>query len=324
MYNCEVWTILTNKKLEDKNLITSSDKAIFETLNLNMCKYLLGVRKNASNLASRGEIGRYPLLLDFLRHSYNFRDRISQMDGSLVKDAFMESSNLGPSSWANLLKDLPAKLSCFNSDSSLNVAKLHQLYSNCWLKSLNDSEKLDTLASVKHEFKLEKYVISLPKHLRKDLAKLRTSSHPLEVEVGRYHRPYVERNKRLCKICNNGEVEDEHHFLTSCSFYKAEKRDILSQLETHNLNLTHLFNTVFGMNQDNPILIRISCLFVKSISEKRSEYSRSNPDTSRFTPTVTRYGRVSRPPQRLMMEITYHLSTISTINVFHFKEQQMY
>ena len=35
-----------------------------EKLNVKFCKYLLGVNKNASNLAIREKLGRYPLYID--------------------------------------------------------------------------------------------------------------------------------------------------------------------------------------------------------------------------------------------------------------------
>ena len=46
------------------------------------------------------------------------------------------------------------------------------------------------------------------------LAKLRTSSHNLQVEMGR--RTGTLRENRLCRC---GEVEDERHFLTECQLY---------------------------------------------------------------------------------------------------------
>ena len=134
------------------------------------------------------------------------------------------------------------------------------------------------------------------------MAKLRKSTHPLEVEVGRYHRPYVERKDRLCKICNSGEVEDEKHFLTSCSFYKSERRYVVTKLNEFYPDKIDLFDAIYG-KKHNAVHIRIACNFVKTISEKRSDFSRSNPDSSRFSHQVTRYGRVSRPPQRLIMEL---------------------
>ena len=40
------------------------DDLHIEKLNVTFCKYLLGVNKKASNLAVKGELGRYPLYID--------------------------------------------------------------------------------------------------------------------------------------------------------------------------------------------------------------------------------------------------------------------
>ena len=43
------------------------------------------------------------------------------------------------------------------------------------------------------------------------LAQLRTGSHQLRVETGRWERPRVAREQRICQRCQSGEVNDEHH-----------------------------------------------------------------------------------------------------------------
>ena len=53
------------------------------------------------------------------------------------------------------------------------------------------------------------------------ITKLRTSSHVLEVDRGRYQKPKVPRDLRLCRICN--VVEDEEHFVTSCNINQGEQ-----------------------------------------------------------------------------------------------------
>ena len=46
------------------------------------------------------------------------------------------------------------------------------------------------------------------------LAQMRTGSHWLGVETGRWQR--VERQQRLCKRCGCGEVDDEAHMIWKC------------------------------------------------------------------------------------------------------------
>ncbi len=40
---------------------------------------------------------------------------------------------------------------------------------------------------------------------------------PLEIETGRWQNKPVQ--ERICKVCENGEVENEFHFIFSCTLY---------------------------------------------------------------------------------------------------------
>ena len=48
---------------------------------------------------------------------------------------------------------------------------------------------------------------------RKIYSKFRLSSHDLEIERGRYESKSTPVNQRICKLCSDGKVEDEFHFL---------------------------------------------------------------------------------------------------------------
>ena len=56
------------------------------------------------------------------------------------------------------------------------------------------------------------------------LAKLRLSDHKLEIETGRHQRLKVDQDKRICRLCNTSEVENEIHFLMQCNLYKQFTR----------------------------------------------------------------------------------------------------
>ena len=77
-----------------------------------------------------------------------------------------------------------------------------------------------TYVTFKHCFEYESYLNMSNEDHRKSLTRLRISAHRLAIERGRYTVPFTPADKRLCKLCNNDEVEDEFHFLMSCSHYK--------------------------------------------------------------------------------------------------------
>ena len=49
------------------------------------------------------------------------------------------------------------------------------------------------------------------------VASLRAGCLPLAVETGRYRTPKVPLGERVCKLCNNGRVETEFHFVIECN-----------------------------------------------------------------------------------------------------------
>ena len=305
MYCSEVWTILVNSRLSDSSLLADADSQIYESLNLTLCKYLLGVRRNTSNIASRGELGRYPLLCDSLLQTYCFKSRISSCPG-LVNDAYEESLKLSEKSWANLLKTLPQKLSCFDDHGYFKDELLKALYRSHWLTKLykheqGEENKLEYLALVKTDFCIENYVVMLPLHARRDFAKLRTSSHPLEIEVARYTKPKPPREQRKCKLCKSDSIEDELHLLLRCSHYSDTRKTLFSRfakLLPFELNDSlECFKKLFSCHQGFPPATKLVCALAKSLLELRKLFFEfvTEPVTK---VTVTSRGRESKPPIR--------------------------
>ena len=74
---------------------------------------------------------------------------------------------------------------------------------------------LSTYSLYKTNFGIENYLkyISKPK-FSIALSKLRVNSHDLELEHGRYVRPKLNLNERLCMSCH--VIEDKEHFVTGC------------------------------------------------------------------------------------------------------------
>ena len=62
---------------------------------------------------------------------------------------------------------------------------------------------------------------------RKYISKLRLGSLEIRIETGRFSRPRLDENERICLLCNgndpsqseNSTIENECHFLFTCSLY---------------------------------------------------------------------------------------------------------
>ena len=91
-------------------------------------------------------------------------------------------------------------------------------FSQGWSSRLAESSRANfysLFSSFEHQFYLDFVKV---KKFRVAMTKLRTSSHRLEIEVGRWARPnriLIDEGK--CITCN--KLEDEFHFLLECSLY---------------------------------------------------------------------------------------------------------
>ena len=80
------------------------------------------------------------------------------------------------------------------------------------------NRKLCTYNHFKQKYHSEPYLnyITDPS-TRKEVTRFRISAHSLRIETGRYKK--LDRDKRICLMCNSGDVEDEFHFIIKCQAY---------------------------------------------------------------------------------------------------------
>ena len=85
----------------------------------------------------------------------------------------------------------------------------------------------------KTEFGMEPYL-----HLiyRNTFIRLRTSSHNLKMERGRYNTPKTPVCDRLCRTCN--VTEDQIHFLPNCGEYGSMRDDFYAKVDNRYIGFT--------------------------------------------------------------------------------------
>ena len=65
---------------------------------------------------------------------------------------------------------------------------------------------------------------------RKRISQFRLGTLNLRIETGRYVRPRLPPEERFCLICNNGDVEDEIHFLLNCQRYEQARQNLYTHI----------------------------------------------------------------------------------------------
>ena len=88
--------------------------------------------------------------------------------------------------------------------------KLKELFVIKWKKELTQMSSCDVYIQLKHEFKLEKYILNLDNGLTRVVSGLRTNNNRQPKITGRYMKPKLERHQRVCTLCNEGKVGDEY------------------------------------------------------------------------------------------------------------------
>ena len=90
-------------------------------------------------------------------------------------------------------------------------------YIDNWETQVNNSPKCSVLYKhIKLTFTREYYLNKLPYNLRLAMSKIRTCSHSLPIEAGRYAGSYKPRQDRTCNKCNSTLRGDELHFILVC------------------------------------------------------------------------------------------------------------
>ena len=136
------------------------------------------------------------------------------------------------------------------------------MYEQVWNEGVQQKPKLRTYKQFKNKIEVEPYLrANVPRWKRAILARLRTGSLGLQVELGRYSNQSLK--DRLCQYCDNC-VEDELHFLFNCHHYKLE-RDKLNE-EIIELSKCNSDIERFKVLNDMPFTF---CNYVAKIWDKR-------------------------------------------------------
>ncbi|MCG8431402.1 MAG: hypothetical protein MJA29_09555, partial [Candidatus Omnitrophica bacterium] len=259
-----------------------------EKLHLKFCKYALKVRKNVTNNAVYGELGRHPLYLPILKNCIAYWQRLELAeDNSLLKHALTENKNQhakGIQSWYSfihfILKHYDLSLYLDNPESSSlatlieslsnqifeeNILKWKTEISSDYGKSGSGSgNKLRSYKLFKSQFELENYLLCIKdSNARRTLTNFRISAHDLAIERGRYLKTPLE--DRLCVFCDEGAVEDEIHFLLECSNYNGLRKEFFSKVENKCKNFSALTSKnkfIWLLSNDDPDICNLLAEFI--------------------------------------------------------------
>ena len=141
--------------------------------------------------------------------------------------------------------------------------------------NIKENSKLRTYITFKQNATIEPYLLlnNIPVLWRKVYSSIRLSCHDLEIERGRYIRPIVPAENRVCKLCKT-EAETELHFVMACPEYTELRKSLFQKLVAIDKSLIgyNIFDKfVYLFSNKNEKIIRLVIGFVYAAYKLRKE-----------------------------------------------------
>ncbi|KAL4233737.1 hypothetical protein ACF0H5_008417 [Mactra antiquata] len=267
-YGAEVWGHL--------------DASPIENIHLKFCKELLNVRKQTQNNFVYGELGRVPLKVNRLIHIIRYWLKIANCnENKYIKCIYNMmlhdiDTNPGKINWALNVKNTLQNLGFYevwffqgvgNVSHFLHVfnSRIKDNYLQLWNTEINNSSRASSYILFSN-FEFKKYldIVHINKY-RYALSRLRMSSHKLNIETGRWHKPQkIPKSERKCQICNS--LEDEFHFILECSIYTDYRKQHISKYYWQRPNIPKFVELMSSENKKT--IINLSYYVYKSFKRR--------------------------------------------------------
>ena len=239
LYACEAWSESIKGNIDEITLLTKNK---LEKFQIKIFKGLLGVSRTTSNISLLLELGRYPITSNMHYQSIKYFGRLSSLkDDRLLHEAYnweKENMQTGGKGFISYIVNTLNKIGMANiwieqfeyeKNRLLNkpiinkniLKRFHDIAAQNMLANIQHNNKLHFLNSLKEDYNMENYLKINDYENRKAISKLRTSSHHLRIETGRWAN--VAREHRICIHCGQNTVEDEYHFLFDCPRHISER-----------------------------------------------------------------------------------------------------
>lgn len=262
------------------------EACILEKIHLQFLKQMLGVRTKTQNNFVYGEVGRFPLqtyrIVSVIRYWLKIVSLDNRKLSKIIYDIMLQDLDNNPriKNWASNVQYILQKFG-FNHVWLNQVVENNNLFLRIfkqrvkdnfiqnWQSQINDSTRAQTY-TLFAEFAFQTYLdkISVVKY-RYAFTWLRTSSHRLEIETGRWTKPNsIPRSERKCQHCNI--LEDEFHFLLECPLYHDFKINYIKRYFWKRPNILKFIELLQSKN--TTVVKNLSTYIYKSMNKREHLY----------------------------------------------------
>ena len=207
---------------------TNTVKKYKDEVLLRAQRYFLGVNKFTTIAFLRNELPFLEYCDRALLSKCRYYNRlVKQQEGRLSKEILKKMYNEKDNTW---LSDLKSCINDLFNKESIDVMKvkemLMQKYQNRVSVDIAAKKKLDWYKLYMNPGQICQ--INYRPH-RSVTSKLFAGCLKLQIELDRYRG--TAREARVCKLCEQGEVESNSHFLWKCVKLKEERAELISYLK---------------------------------------------------------------------------------------------
>ena len=253
---------------------------------LKASRAFLGVPKQTPIAGILSEINwpepRSRTQVQIIRH---FHRMVKMENSRLTKKVFLWDKGLNDlgviNTWSSEVKDILNRNNLshiydrhiFPLKSNVKSLKtsLHYKDNINWQSSSRNLPKLRTFIQFKmfhcdspHTYKPLSFI------QRKQLSKFRLGMLHLRLETGRFVYPRLPPEERVCQVCNNGETEDEIHFLLVCDRYDESRRELFRNIADLDQFLALENIEKLKLLVNDPTLVKQTAKFIVTSFELRS------------------------------------------------------
>ena len=234
-----------------------------ERIHLKFCKSILNVRKSTCNAAVYAELGRYPLYIIRYVKILKYWFKVMNTENIILRNVYdcaYKQCIEGRKNWVSDIKKLLTESGfAYVWENPLSVSQkefalifkqrlIDNFIQGCFA-TISASPSLHLYKYLKENCSYERYLDILPSSLRTLIFKLRTSSHSLRIQTGRFGPNRILRNERICIICNSGDIEDEFHFILKCPFYHSLRKRYIKEYFYKNPSTLKLLKLLCSNNK---------------------------------------------------------------------------
>ena len=286
------WSKLNKSTYPDLKSLASDP---LEKLHLSFLKLALGVSRKSANVVMWGDTGRTPLAYSLKPGILRYFSRAAEMSEKYPTDSTTVDNT--PLLVYAFREQAESELVWYSSIVNFVRKHSNESFLSSWEESRESNRKLSFYNSVKVKFEPEPY-LSLERNLAKRVAQIRSASHTLNIERGRFEKyrksGFSLEKERLCPSCNtpdldtlaamkelphfNPIIEDEPHFLLDCPLYEDLRSRLLPDLSPKLavVRLRHLFK-VPADDAINPV--RQTAIYLDRALSRRQDLTRDNGPT---------------------------------------------